>query len=136
MTEPEHPYVAAWWPAGHMLGYEHGFVHQVVDLVTAISDGSTPHPTFEEGLAVQRVLAAVETSAANGSAWATCRGSEGQATWAMRSSVGRPAENHRGNVASKSCSIASCAPPRSGSRSSPCALVITRSRVASGRDSP
>ncbi len=70
VTEPEHPYVAAWWPAGHMLGYEHGFVHQVVDLVTAISDGSTPHPTFEEGLAVQRVLAAVETSAANGSAWA------------------------------------------------------------------
>ena len=70
VTEAEHPYVAAWWPAGHMLGYEHGFVHQVVDLVTAISEGSTPHPTFEEGLGVQRVLAAVEASAANGSAWA------------------------------------------------------------------
>ncbi|HEY8317878.1 MAG TPA: gfo/Idh/MocA family oxidoreductase, partial [Amnibacterium sp.] len=69
VTEPEHPYVAAWWPAGHMLGYEHGFVHQVVDLVTAISEGSTPHPTSEEGLGVQRVLAAVEASAADRSAW-------------------------------------------------------------------
>ncbi len=26
VTEPEHPYVANWWPTGHMLGYEHGFV--------------------------------------------------------------------------------------------------------------
>src|SRR5690606_4746827 len=39
VTEAEHPYVAAWWPAGHMLGYEHGFSHQVVDLVRAIDDG-------------------------------------------------------------------------------------------------
>ena len=35
VTEPEHPYVGAWWPAGHGLGYEHGFTHQVVDLVRA-----------------------------------------------------------------------------------------------------
>ena len=39
VTEPTHPYVGAWWPPGHGLGYEHGFTHQVVDLVTAISDG-------------------------------------------------------------------------------------------------
>ena len=39
VTEPEHPYVGAWWPAGHGLGYEHGFTHQVVDLVTAIAAG-------------------------------------------------------------------------------------------------
>ena len=70
VTEAEHPYVAAWWPAGHMLGYEHGFSHQVVDLVQAIADGTDPHATFEEGLAVQRVLAAVEESASNRSAWA------------------------------------------------------------------
>ena len=69
VTEPEHPYVAAWWPAGHMLGYEHGFTHQVVDLVQAIHDGTDPHPTFAEGLSVQRVLAAVEASAADRSAW-------------------------------------------------------------------
>jgi predicted dehydrogenase len=62
VTEPGHPYVAAWWPPGHGLGYEHGFTHQVVDLVTAIAEGTDPSPTFDDGLQVQRVLAAVETS--------------------------------------------------------------------------
>ena len=62
VTEPGHPYVAAWWPAGHGLGYEHAFTHQVVDLVNAIAAGTDPHPTFADGLQVQRVLAAVETS--------------------------------------------------------------------------
>jgi len=52
-----------------MLGYEHGFVHQVVDLVQAIHGGTDPHPTFAEGLAVQQVLAAVEESATRDSAW-------------------------------------------------------------------
>ena len=61
-TEPTHPYVGAWWPPGHGLGYEHGFTHQVVDLVTAIADGGDPSPSFADGLQVQRVLAAVETS--------------------------------------------------------------------------
>jgi len=69
VTEPEHPYVSAWWPAGHMLGYEHGFSHQVVDLVTAIAEGTDPHPSFAEGLSVQRVLDAVERSSENESAW-------------------------------------------------------------------
>lgn len=69
VTEAQHPYLAAWWPAGHMLGYEHGFVHQVVDLVTAIQEGTDPHPTFAEGVSVQRVLDAVERSAAAGSVW-------------------------------------------------------------------
>jgi predicted dehydrogenase len=62
VTEPGHPYVGAWWPPGHGLGYEHGFTHQVVDLVQAIADGTDPSPTFADGLQVQRVLAAVETS--------------------------------------------------------------------------
>ena len=62
VTEPGHPYVAAWWPPGHGLGYEHGFTHQVVDLVNAIAEGNDPAPSFADGLQVQRVLAAVETS--------------------------------------------------------------------------
>ncbi|MGY1809014.1 Gfo/Idh/MocA family protein [Blastococcus sp. SYSU D00669] len=65
VTEPDHPYVAAWWPAGHGLGYEHGFTHQVVDLLTAIAAGEDPTPSFADGLQVQRVLAAVERSAAD-----------------------------------------------------------------------
>jgi predicted dehydrogenase len=69
VTEAAHPYVGAWWPAGHMLGYEHGFVHQAKDLVEGIAAGADPHPTFAEGLSVQRVLAAVEQSSANDSRW-------------------------------------------------------------------
>ncbi|SDF08216.1 Predicted dehydrogenase [Blastococcus aurantiacus] len=69
VTEPGHPYVGAWWPAGHGLGYEHGFTHQVVDLVTAIAAEEDPTPSFADGLQVQRVLDAVERSAAANSAY-------------------------------------------------------------------
>ena len=74
VTEPEHPYVGAWWPAGHGLGYEHGFTHQVVDLVTAIGEDRDPTPSFADGLQVQRVLDAVERSAADRSSWTGIRG--------------------------------------------------------------
>jgi predicted dehydrogenase len=66
VTEPVHPYVGSWWPPGHGLGYEHGFTHQVVDLVTAIARDEQPLPSFADGLQVQRVLAAVERSAEAG----------------------------------------------------------------------
>ncbi|HEU5417764.1 MAG TPA: Gfo/Idh/MocA family oxidoreductase [Streptosporangiaceae bacterium] len=69
VTEPGHPYLSAWWPPGHMLGWEHTFTHQVRDLVTAIADGTDPAPSFSDGLQVQRVLAAVEQSAARESRW-------------------------------------------------------------------
>ena len=69
VTEPDHPYLAAWWPPGHVLGWEHTFTHQVRDLVTAIAEGRDPAPSFADGLAVQRVLAAVADSAAHGSRW-------------------------------------------------------------------
>ncbi|MBF4585150.1 Gfo/Idh/MocA family oxidoreductase [Curtobacterium sp. VKM Ac-2887] len=69
VTEPEHPYMAAWWPTGHLIGYEHTFSHQVKDFVEAIVAGTDPSPSFEDGLHVQRVLDAVERSAADGSSW-------------------------------------------------------------------
>ena len=69
VTEPEHPYTGSWWPTGHGLGYEHAFSHQARDLVTAIAAGEQPTPSFAEGLQVQRVLDAVERSAADGSRW-------------------------------------------------------------------
>ncbi|PHP51328.1 Gfo/Idh/MocA family protein [Actinomyces ruminis] len=68
-TEPDTPYYHAWWPTGHVIGWEHGFTHQVVDLVNAIASGESPRPTFAEGLSVQRVLAAVERSAASRASW-------------------------------------------------------------------
>ncbi|GAA4141947.1 Gfo/Idh/MocA family protein [Streptomyces griseoincarnatus] len=63
VTEPGHPYLDAWWPPGHGLGYEHTFAHQARDLVHAIAEGRGPEPSFADGLQVQRVLAAVEESA-------------------------------------------------------------------------
>mgnify|MGYP002620375513 CR=1 FL=1 len=68
VTEGEHPYVGAWWPPGHILGYEHSFTHQARDLIGAIATGTDPRPSFEDALGVQRVLDAVERSAATG-AW-------------------------------------------------------------------
>ncbi len=64
VTEADHPYIEGWWPPGHGLGYEHGFVHQVVDLVTALAADQDPSPSFADGLHVQRVLDAVERSSA------------------------------------------------------------------------
>ncbi|MET7362787.1 Gfo/Idh/MocA family oxidoreductase [Streptomyces sp. NPDC005562] len=69
VTEPEHPYLEGWWPPGHGLGYEHTFVHQARDLLLAIAEGTRPEPSFADGLCVQRVLAAVEESAAKNSVY-------------------------------------------------------------------
>ncbi|MFJ2946585.1 Gfo/Idh/MocA family protein [Streptomyces sp. NPDC087226] len=69
VTEPEHPYLEAWWPPGHGLGYEHTFVHQARDLVHAVAEGRMPEPSFADGLQVQRVLAAVEESAEKNSVY-------------------------------------------------------------------
>jgi predicted dehydrogenase len=69
VTEPEHPYLDAWWPPGHGLGYEHTFVHQARDLVHAVAEGRRPEPSFADGLQVQRVLAAVEESAQKNSVY-------------------------------------------------------------------
>ena len=70
VTEPEHPWMGAWWPAGHAIGYEHTFTHQVADLVGDIAAGRQPRPSFDDGLQVQRVLDAVERSAGERGAWA------------------------------------------------------------------
>ena len=64
-TDPAHPYVEAWWPPGHMLGYEHSFTHTVRDLVLAIDAGEPASPNFEDGVRIQRILEAVERSSAS-----------------------------------------------------------------------
>lgn len=76
VTEPSHPYIAAWWPPGHTLGYEHAFTHQVRDFTEGIVNGKDVFPTFDDALAVQRVLAAVEQSAAEGACWVDVTGTE------------------------------------------------------------
>jgi predicted dehydrogenase len=69
VTEPTHPYAGAWWPPGHLLGYEHSFTHEIVDLVRDVANGADPRPSFLDGLQVQLVLDAVARSAAAGSSW-------------------------------------------------------------------
>jgi predicted dehydrogenase len=63
-TAPQHPYFANWWPEGHLLGYEHGFIHAVVDLVKGIAAGQQVEPDFLDGARCVAVLEAVEQSAA------------------------------------------------------------------------
>ncbi len=58
-----HPFVGNWWPPGHIIGYEHTFVHTIADFVDACVAGKSVQPTFEDGLKNQRVLEAVEESA-------------------------------------------------------------------------
>ena len=69
VTEPGHPYMSAWWPPGHIIGYEHSFTHQARDLIEAITAGTDPSPSFADALQVQLVLDAVERSADCGSDW-------------------------------------------------------------------
>ncbi|MNG37777.1 hypothetical protein D3C84_1252320 [compost metagenome] len=54
----------AWWPAGHTIGYEHTFVHEVVELMTALSEDRQPVPNFVDGVKCQEVLEAVDLSIA------------------------------------------------------------------------
>ncbi|WP_442931237.1 Gfo/Idh/MocA family protein [Micromonospora sp. NBC_00389] len=69
VTEGEHPYMSAWWPPGHIIGYEHSFTHQMRDFIEAIATGVDPAPSFADGLQVQLVLDAVTRSAEIGSSW-------------------------------------------------------------------
>ncbi|WP_073258412.1 Gfo/Idh/MocA family protein [Cryptosporangium aurantiacum] len=69
VTEPEHPYLGAWWPPGHPLGYEHTFTHEFRDFLVAVAEDADPSPSFADGLQVQKVLAAVSLSAESGSGW-------------------------------------------------------------------
>lgn len=68
VTEPEHPYLEAWWPAGHVLGWDHTFTSQAADFLRAIESGEPVHADFADGLAAQRVLAAIEASHGRGGA--------------------------------------------------------------------
>jgi len=63
VTESDHPYIKAWWPPGHMLGYEHTFTHTVYDLLEAMADGRQVAPSFVDGVRNQQVMEAIERSA-------------------------------------------------------------------------
>ncbi len=60
-----HPYVHAWWPDAHMLGYEHGFVNMAADILRVLGGESPelPLPDFLDAYQTQRVLEAAMISA-------------------------------------------------------------------------
>lgn len=68
VTDAQHPFVSHWWPAGHILGYEHPFVHAMAEFLQAVDSGAEIHPDFADGVACNAVLDAVERSASSG-AW-------------------------------------------------------------------
>ena len=78
VTEPSHPYLDAWWPPGHVLGWDHTFIHQARDLVDGIATGGEVRPSFADGLQVQRVMDAVQTSAEKSSGWQPVIGAAAQ----------------------------------------------------------
>jgi predicted dehydrogenase len=63
VTEAGHPYMDAWWPPGHIIGYEHTFTHTVYDFLLAVEEGRAPSPSFEDGVRNQKVLDAIERAA-------------------------------------------------------------------------
>jgi predicted dehydrogenase len=69
VTEAEHPFMEHWWPAGHIIGWEHTFVHELHHFLSAIRQGTevTPHGAdFEDGYRVAEVCDAIVRSAESG----------------------------------------------------------------------
>ncbi|KTG08705.1 oxidoreductase [Haloprofundus marisrubri] len=66
VTDEDDPYVENWWPPGHVLGWEHTFVHENYEFLSAADSGSEFHPSFEDAYEVQQVLDAIERSDQNG----------------------------------------------------------------------
>jgi predicted dehydrogenase len=67
VTESAHPYMDAWWPPGHNIGWEHSFIHVVKALLETIAGEQPAIPDFYDGFRCQQVLDAVVASAASGS---------------------------------------------------------------------
>ncbi len=69
VSEADHPFWEHWWPQGHMIGWEHSFVHELHHLLTAIRDDSdvAPHgATFEDGYRAAEICDAMLRSAEQG----------------------------------------------------------------------
>ena len=69
VSEADHPFWEHWWPQGHMIGWEHSFVHEIHHLLTAIRDDGdvAPHgATLEDGYRAAEVCDAMLRSAEQG----------------------------------------------------------------------
>lgn len=61
-SDSMHPFMSAWWPVGHIIGYEHTFINLVYTMLKAFDKGEPFKPDFEDGVRNQAVLEAVEVS--------------------------------------------------------------------------
>ncbi len=61
-SEGIHPYMTHWWPTGHVIGYEHTFVHEMYEFINCIINKTAAKPSFDDGVKCQRVLEAVDKS--------------------------------------------------------------------------
>jgi len=61
-SDSMHPFMSAWWPVGHIIGYEHTFVNLVYTMLKAFDKGEEFKPNFEDGVRNQAVLEAVDLS--------------------------------------------------------------------------
>jgi len=61
----DHPYVEAYWPPAHLIGYEHGFTSQAADIIRMLAGKKpiVPMPDFEDAYQTQRILHAALISA-------------------------------------------------------------------------
>jgi len=69
VTDPDHPYGGRWWPPGHVLGWEHAFVHQLNRFVSAIAEGGSVAPegaTFDDGYRCAVVCDALDQAGREG----------------------------------------------------------------------
>jgi predicted dehydrogenase len=69
VTEADHPFWEHWWPPGHIIGWEHTFVHEIHHLLAAIRDDADVGPhgaTFEDGYRAAEVCDAILRSAQSG----------------------------------------------------------------------
>ncbi|WP_372813350.1 Gfo/Idh/MocA family protein [Paenibacillus sp.] len=62
VTEDVHPYINAWWPPGHIIGYQNTFVNEFADFFKAIKDKQQVYPNFYDGVMNNKVLDAVTKS--------------------------------------------------------------------------
>jgi predicted dehydrogenase len=69
VTEPDHPFMSWWWPPGHIIGWEHTFVHEIRHLLDAIATGGDVRPygaDFEDGYRAAEVTDAILRSSETG----------------------------------------------------------------------
>ena len=65
VTGPDHPYSENFWKPGHTIGYEHTFIAALGDFLAALARKEPLHADLDGAVEVQRILDAVERSAAS-----------------------------------------------------------------------